>query len=360
MRQARLHPHDLTFFVALVAVLADLVGLGGAGIDDLELGEHEHDRAVVHERVASRRLVQELVHAHGEVSDEIHHPVAGPRKLIDHRRTLVGRHCRQIEQLGQVMPQAWFALYKTVQVHDVVERFPRNHVVERHQPLYQLAQDENDFLFGMGDHAETQLVVDVRRDVVAFGEQLGDEAVRLLATPLELHDVAARTLHFLDGAQDLVFDRAEDLITAHREAVDQLAARQVLQHMHDLEHHTRVGAPLSILGGHQEEVTRRNPFRDFLSDVESQMPLEVFHRLFAQRFKPSHVRTALRVELMHAQEAINLVAVRKIQTVPVDDRAAANQVPDGCQIGDAEKSHTPVVRSIFAFRATLSRGFKSV
>ena len=247
MRQARLDPHGLTFFVALVAVLANLVGFGGAGIDDLELGEHEHHRAIVHEQGVRGRPVQQLVHAHRKVGDEIHHPVAGPREFIDHWRALVGRHRRQIEQLGQVAPQGCIAFHKTVQVHDVIERFPGNHVVERHQPLHQLAQDENDLILGMRDHTKAQLVVDIRRDVVAFGQQLGDEAVRLLATPLELHDGAARALHFLDGAQDFVLDRAKNLVSTHRQASDDLAARQVLQHVHHLEHHAGVGAPLAIL-----------------------------------------------------------------------------------------------------------------
>ena len=37
--------------------------------------------------------------------------------------------------------------------------------------------------------------------------------------------------------------------------------------------------------------------------------LQVVNRLLAQRLEPGHVLAVVRVELMHAQEAINLVAV---------------------------------------------------
>jgi hypothetical protein len=61
----------------------------------------------------------------------------------------------------------------------------------------------------------------------------------------------------------------------------------------------------------------------------------------------------VRVELMNAQEAIDLLAVREVQTVPVDDRATADQVPDGCQIGDAERAKRPSCAS-----PSLSRHFE--
>ena len=79
-----------------------------------------------------------------------------------------------------------------------------------------------------------------------------------------------------------------------------------------------MGAPLAILRGHQKKVTGRNPFGDFLGNVESEVPLQVVNRLLAQRLKSGHVWPAFRVELMNTQEAINLVAVGKVQTVPVD------------------------------------------
>ena len=42
------------------------------------------------------------------------------------------------------------------------------------------------------------------------------------------------------------------------------------------------------------------------------------------------------VDLVDAQEAVDLVAVGEVQAVPVDDRAAAQQVPDRRQVGERE------------------------
>ena len=56
VHEARLDPRRLPFLVLVVAVLAALVVLGGARVDDLELGQHEDDRAVLGEhRIVGER-----------------------------------------------------------------------------------------------------------------------------------------------------------------------------------------------------------------------------------------------------------------------------------------------------------------
>ena len=72
----------LAALVVVVAVLAALVVLGGAGVDDLELGQHEDDRAVLGEHRIVGRGDRILVDAHRQVGDEVDDAVAGARELV--------------------------------------------------------------------------------------------------------------------------------------------------------------------------------------------------------------------------------------------------------------------------------------
>ena len=214
--------------------------------------------------------------------------------------------------------------------------WPGNDVVERDQPLGQLAHHEDQLLFGVGDHAEAQLVVDVGRDRLLLGQQLRDQAVGVLAAPLELDHRAADRLDLLDGAQHLLLDQVEDLVVGDGQLGQQLAPRQVMHDVHDLEHDARVGAPPPLLRSDQQQVARRHAVRDLVRDLKAEVPFEVLDRRLAQLAQPTHVVLVGGIHLVDAQEPVDLLAVGEIQPVPVDDRAPAQQVADRGQIAERE------------------------
>ena len=161
------------------------------------------------------------------------------------------------------------------------------------------------------------------RDVVALGEELGDQAVLLFAAPLELDDLATRALHLLDRAQNLVLDELKDLIRADGQPGRQLATGQMMKHVHHLEHDASLGTALAFLGCHEQKVTRRHPHRHVLGYAETKIALEVLDGLFAQVFETRDVIRVGRVDFVDAQEAIDLLAIGEVQTVPIDDRSTA-------------------------------------
>ena len=67
-----------------------------------------------------------------------------------------------------------------------------------------------------------------------------------------------------------------------------------------------------------------------------EVALEVLDRRLAQLAQPAHVVLVAGIELVDAQEAVDLVAVGEVEPVPVDDRAAAQEVADRRQVGERE------------------------
>ena len=158
----------------------------------------------------------------------------------------------------------------------------------------------------------------------------------MLAAPLELDHRAADRLDLLDGAQDLLLDQVEDLVVGDGQLGQQLAARQVMHDVHDLQDDAGVRAPPPLLRGDQQQVARRHAVRDLVGDLEAEVTLQVLDGRLAQLAQPAHVVLVVGIQLVDPQEAVDLVAVGEVQPMPVDDRAAAQEVPDRGQVAERE------------------------
>ncbi len=136
-RQARAHLGVLALFVALVRILALLVGGRGLLIHHLKLGEHEHDLPVLFvQRIAG--LAHEGADAHRQVGHEVDDPVAGPGELVGRDRELFVGTDLLLELRDE--PAQGSAGQKARERHDLVHALARDHIVERDQPMQQLAQ----------------------------------------------------------------------------------------------------------------------------------------------------------------------------------------------------------------------------
>ena len=111
----------------------------------------------------------------------------------------------------------------------------------------------------------------------------------MLAAPLELDHRAADRLELLDGAQDLLLDQVEDLVVGDRQLGQQLAPREVMHDVHDLQDDAGVRAPLPLLRGDQQQVARRHAVRDLVGDPKAEVPLEVLDGRLAQLAQAPHV-----------------------------------------------------------------------
>ena len=98
--------------------------------------------------------------------------------------------------------------------------------------MQQLVQHRRQIVEAARDQAEAQLVVDVGGDRRLLGEQLGDDAVALLAAPGELDDRVAGGADLLDHLDHLGLDEAEHLVVGDRQLEEQLAAGEVVHDVH--------------------------------------------------------------------------------------------------------------------------------
>jgi hypothetical protein len=122
----------------------------------------------------------------------------------------------------------------------------------------------------------------------------------------------------------------------------------VVEHVHDLQHDAGRGPPLALLRRDQEQVAHGDALGQLLGDAEVQMTLHVLDRLLPQVLQAVHVQLAVRIELIYPEETINLGPIGEIQAVPVDHRAATQQVADGGHVSHreaveraADRSHAP-------------------
>jgi len=219
---------------------------------------------------------------------------------------------------------------------DVVHGLAGDDVVEWDEARGQLAQHEHQLLLGVRDHAEAELVVDVGGDRLLLGQELGDQAVGVLTAPLELDDGAADGLDLLDGPQRLLLDEVEDLVVGDGELGQELAAGEVVHDVHDLQDDAGVGAAPPLLRGDEQEIARRHAVCDLVGDLQAEVALEVLDGRLAQLAEPAHVVLVLRLELVDPEEAVDLLAIREVEAVPVDDRSAAEQIPDRGQVAERE------------------------
>ena len=77
--------------------------------------------------------------------------------------------------------------------------------------------------------------------------------------------------------------------------------------------------------GEQEQLARRHAVRDLLGDAVAEVARQVLDGLGAQLLEAVHVVGDGGIELVDAQEAIDLGDVGEREPVPVDDRAAAQK-----------------------------------
>jgi len=136
----------------------------------------------------------------------------------------------------------------------------------------------------------------------------------------------------------LISHPMKDLVAGDGELRQELATGQMVEDVHDLQHDAGVGAAaaLPLLRGHERQIARRDAAFHLERNVDAEVPLAVLHGLLPQVLESTHVGLAARVELVHPQEAVDLLALREVRMMPVDHRPAAQQIADRGQIGERE------------------------
>jgi hypothetical protein len=97
----------------------------------------------------------------------------------------------------------------------------------------------------------------------------------------------------------------------------------VLDDVHHLQDHARPLLVGSAAGGDEEQVARREVRGDLVGDRHRECARQVVHRIAADVLESTHLVVGLGIELVEAQEAIDLAVIGEGQSVPVDYRFAA-------------------------------------
>jgi hypothetical protein len=96
--------------------------------------------------------------------------------------------------------------------------------------------------------------VDLGRQTVAARQEFGEDGVRRLAAAAELGHPHAHRLHAVQRPENALFHAVEELGQRDGHAEKELAAVDVMNHVHDLEDPTGVPLRRPRLAGQQEEV----------------------------------------------------------------------------------------------------------
>ena len=172
-----------------MAVLPRLVGRGGAAIDHLKLDHGEDDAPEALE--LGQLLEHGGVDAQREIDHEVEVAIRGPRRLVE---------------------RAIVRLLVALQRHDLVLRLSGDDVVERKEVPGEVEDHLGDLIDLFHHHPEADLVVDLRGQRLALGQQLERERLARLLAALELDDRKPGVAQLLDHPPHLCRGERDEVL----------------------------------------------------------------------------------------------------------------------------------------------------
>src|SRR6185437_862288 len=120
---------------------------------------------------------------------------------------------------------------------------------------------------------------------------------------------------------------------------EELAPLEVMDDVHALQDRARAGLPVAAAAGDHQELFDRG-LLDGLRDRELEVPAQVADGLLLDELHRAPVGAVLGAELLRAEELPRFFFVLEVETVPVDDRLAAQRQSNGLEIDEREVVET--------------------
>ncbi len=105
--------------------------------------------------------------------------------------------------------------------------------------------------------------------------------------------------------------------------------------VHHLQDHAGADLLVPLARGHEHEVFDRE-LGDRAGDGVLEIAAQIGDRFVLDRVEARAVCRTVDVELLHAEELLGVVAREVVQALPVDDRVAAEDVPDRFEVAERE------------------------
>ena len=187
-----------------------------------------------------------------------------------------------------------------------------------------------------GCHPVGHAIVDLRRQRLLLGEQLGDHAVAGLHAPRRGGDGHALATELVDGVVHPVRDELAELVLGDARPVQEPARFDVVDDVHHLQHQAghlpqpRLALPARV----EEEVLHLGWMRHRVADVIAEGGTQIVDGLVEDALEPRAVEGIVGLEQAEPQVAVHLVLGLEVEPPPVDHRPAAQDQPHPLQVSE--------------------------